>query len=103
MIPPVGMQVIKKRSSSSLFLMLLLAGLLSICGCTPPGPRALLKGEKLIQQGNYEKAIEQLQTAIRLLPRNPQAWNHLGLAYHGHKEPAQAIKAYQQALTINHK
>ena len=81
-------------------LCLLMVGVV-ICGCTPTGPRALLKGEKLIQQGKYAEAIEQLQMAVRLIPTNAQAWNHLGLAYHGHKQPELAIKAYRQAVASN--
>src|SRR5260221_5778212 len=43
---------------------------LCLCGCAPPGPRALLKGERLIRQGKYEQAIQSLQEATRLLPTN---------------------------------
>jgi tetratricopeptide (TPR) repeat protein len=96
------MSVIKNCGLSHL-LVLFLAGLIMSCSFTPPGPRALLKGEKLIRQGKYEQAIEPLQTAVQLLPKNAQACNYLALAYHGAKQPAQAMKYYNQALALDHK
>lgn len=78
------------------------AGLiLFLSGCTPPGPRALLEGERLIQEGRQDDAIRRLRTAVEFLPGNAQAWNHLGLAYHGAKRPTEASEAYQQALRLD--
>jgi tetratricopeptide (TPR) repeat protein len=72
-------------------------------GCTPPGPRALVEGDRLIQQGKYAPAIEKLQLATQLLPESsqPLAWNYLGLAHHRAGHPQPAIAAYQQALRRN--
>src|SRR5436190_3044519 len=75
---------------------------LLFAGCSDPASRALLKGEKLIQQGQYAKATAELESATRLLPRNAQAWNHLGLALHYQKQYAPAQNAYRQALAIDH-
>ena len=36
--------------------------------------------------------------AVRLMPQEPRAWNHLGLAYQAAGQPRQAIEAYRQAL-----
>jgi tetratricopeptide (TPR) repeat protein len=74
-----------------------------LCGCGPPGPRALLKGERLIGEGRYDQAVKELQTAARLLPKNAQAWNHLGLAHHGGGQPTEAFRAYRQALALDPK
>ena len=82
------------RCSTALALILL-------SGCMPAGPRALLQGERLIREGQYESAVKKLRVATEFLPQNAQAWNHLGLAYHGARQPAKAIQAYQQALQIN--
>ena len=90
-----------QKSSLFRFSCLALFGLLLI-SCSDPASRALLKGEKLIHQGQYSKAVPELQTATRLLPRNAQAWNHLGLALHYNKQFPDAQKAYQQALAIDH-
>ena len=101
MLPPHQMVTNKNEGWASVSI-LVLAVLMLVCGCTPPGPRALLKGERLIREGKYEQAIPQLQTATRLLPKNAQAWNHLGLAHHGAKQAEQAARAYRQALALDH-
>jgi tetratricopeptide (TPR) repeat protein len=92
------MVIIKKlaRDGSVFFL----AGLLG--GCTPAGPRALLDGKALIEQGKYPEAMEKLRTATSLLGTNAQAWNYFGLAcqYEGHSRDAEA--AYQKALACDH-
>ena len=42
-----------------------LLGLILFAGCQPAGPKALLLGEKYIQQGEYEKALRHLTRAAR--------------------------------------
>ena len=81
-----------------------LAGLifvLLLVGCGDPGPRALLAGEELIHERDFKRAIEELQKATKQLPRNAQAWNHLGLAHHGAGEVEQAQRAYKEALRLD--
>ena len=85
----------KKLQGSVWAVMLLLAAL---TGCTPAGPRALLDGKKLIEQGKYDAAIERLKMATELMETNALAWNYLGLAYHHANRPERAIEAYQRAL-----
>ena len=75
--------------------------MLWVAGCTPPGPKALLDGERMLRDGRAEDAIRRLRTAVEFLPSNPQAWNHLGLAYHAAKKPSEAVEAYQQALRLD--
>ncbi len=74
-----------------------------LAGCTPPGPRALLKGKKLLERGDYAAAMEQLKvaTATPVLATNAQAWNYLGVACQGAGQTADAVAAYQRALTLN--
>src|SRR5213594_1212430 len=76
---------------------------IGLAGCGPPGPEALLQGEQLIKQGHYEEAVARLKKATALLPKNAQAWNHLGLAQHGNRHPDEAARAYQAALALDHK
>src|SRR5689334_3241756 len=45
---------------------LVLAGCLLAGGCTPPGPRALLEGRRLMEQGRFADAIPRLQKAAEL-------------------------------------
>ena len=98
MLPPRRMGTKKKLRVKGMAIWLLLAAL---SGCTPAGPRALLDGKRLIEQGNYESAIERLKVATELMDTNALAWNYLGLAYHHANRPANAIEAYQKALKRN--
>jgi len=72
-----------------------------LLGCTPAGPRALLEGERRLKEGQIEPAVQSLERAVRLIPDNPQAWNHLGLAYHRAGRLDHATQAYQQALVLS--
>ena len=93
------MLTIEKRTARRLVLGLVLSCVLS--GCAPPGARALLEGKRLIDRRKYDRAVEQLQLATSLLPTNAQAWNYLGLAYHGAGRATNALAAYQKALTLD--
>ena len=69
-----------------------------LAGCSPPGPRALLAGKRLLEQGRPHRAVEELKTATALLKTNALAWNYLGLACHYAGQPAEAEGAYRRAL-----
>src|SRR5258705_521285 len=83
--------------NASLLFLLFVAS-----GCAPPGPKALIQGEKLIHKAKYTQAIEKLKLATTLIPTNAQAWNYLGLAYHHAGQIDEAEKTYRRALLINH-
>lgn len=80
-----------------------LLGALLFAGCQPPGPRALLDGERLIGEGKYAEAIARLQVAVQNPPTstNAQAWNHLGLAHQYAGQPAEALRAYQKGVELD--
>ncbi len=99
-LPQVHMSISKHGSGWIQWPSLLLAVVL-LAACTPPGPRALLSGERLIREGQYEQAIAQLKVATELLPNNAQAFNHLGLAYHGARIPDKAVEAYMKAILLD--
>ncbi|MCD6048892.1 MAG: hypothetical protein K0Q55_295 [Verrucomicrobia bacterium] len=82
---------------SALFLILLVG----VTACTPKGPKALLEGEQLLQNGKPAEALVLLKQATELLPQNAQAWNHLGLAYHQTGKLQEAAQAYNQALKLD--
>ncbi len=91
----------KKQGLRLAIFAAIATGILWTSGCTPPGPRALLQGEKLIQQREFPKAIDRLKVATKLLPNNAQAWNHLGVAYQGNNQPEQARQAYLRAMGLD--
>jgi len=81
--------------------LIFLVLVLSVAGCSPSGPRALLKGRKLLERGNYPGAVTQFKTATSLLATNAQAWNYLGVACQYAGQPTNAALAYQRALTLD--
>jgi tetratricopeptide (TPR) repeat protein len=98
---PAGGQEISTLSSCNAAKLILLLALLA--GCTPSGPRALIEGKRLVDEGRYPQAVEELKTATALLGgTNALAWNYLGLAYHHAGEAAEAERAYQKALALDH-
>ncbi len=80
-----------------------MAACLGLMGCSPPGPRLLLQGKELVEKGRYQEAVPRLEKATTLLPKNPLAWNYLGLAYHANHQMEEAVKAYRIALSLDHK
>jgi len=98
MLTPKPMLVIKNRILRGVILFLLAV---FIAGCMPPGPRALLKGKKSLERGDFTSAVEQLKTATTLLPANAQAWNYYGVALQHAGQPDDAADAYQRALSLD--
>src|SRR5882724_2308802 len=99
MVPRALMLTIKNPGRKISIFPLLFA--LALSGCTPPGPRALLQGERLLDDGRYPEALQELKRAAALLNTNAVAWNYLGVAYHHVGDVTNAAQAYQQALKLN--
>jgi tetratricopeptide (TPR) repeat protein len=99
MLPTVTMLTNQKCVAAGRLLAVAL--LATLAACTPPGPRALLNGERLIKEGKFEAAIAALTEATLQLPRNAQAWNHLGLANHNAGRANDALRAYRKALDVD--
>jgi len=89
----------KKRVCCHAILVFALA--ITICGCTPAGPRALLKGKKYFDRGDFPAAAEEFKLATTLLETNAAAWNYYGVALQKTGQPADAAAAYGRALTLN--
>ena len=79
----------------------MLALVLAISGCTPAGPRALLKGKKYLDRGDYADAVAELKTATDILATNAAAWNYYGVALQRAGQPDAATSAYNRALDLN--
>ena len=99
MLPRSLMLATKNRAGVGIGLILAMVVLMT--ACSPPGPRALIRGKKLLDAGNYAAAAQELKIATTLMPTNAVAWNYLGLAYHRAGQGAIAAAAYNRALTLN--
>jgi tetratricopeptide (TPR) repeat protein len=75
-----------------------LALMLLFSGCTPAGPRALLKGKKYLDHGDVAAAVTQFKRATTLLATNANAWNYYGVALQRAGQADEAAVAYQNAL-----
>jgi len=91
----------KKRVRNLLIFSLGIALAVAWSGCAPPGARALVKGEKLLQEGKYPEAVVKFEEATRAFPNHAKAWNHLGLGCQYAGDPKKAMQAYQKALTLD--
>ena len=104
MLPHREMLTIKKRGRHALAIVA--AACLFLTACGPPGPRALRKGDRMVQSGKFEEAIEELSLATNYLANDPKpvrarACNLLGLAYHGAGDAPKARQSYEQALALD--
>jgi tetratricopeptide (TPR) repeat protein len=93
------MPVTKNRIRRGAIVFLALA--IFIAGCAPPGPRALFKGKKLLERGDYAAAVGELKTAASLLPADAQVWNYYGVALQHAGQTADAVTAYQRSLALD--
>src|SRR2546428_12894586 len=99
MVAPGTMLAIKKSAAARpVFFAWMLIAILFV-GCRPSGPRLLLEGERLIREGRYAEATQKLTEATKLLPAHAQAWNHLGLSYHGAGQAALAALVVHTGLS----
>lgn len=102
MLPPPEMVTIKNPARKWLVcLCLAFAGAVFLTACTPPGPRALLRGKELMDKGSYTEAITELRTAVDLLPTNAVAWQYLGVACQKVGQLTDAERSYQHALALD--
>ena len=97
MITPCKMsaKIISVRRAVSVLALVMM-----VAGCTPAGPRALLRGKKNLDAGDFAAAAAQLQAATTLLPTNAVAWNYYGVALQHAGSPDAAV-AYQNALKFD--
>ena len=59
------------------------------------------KGTAFAGQGNYDKAIQAYDEAIRLDPNHANVWNNKGYALYDQGKYDEAIKCYDEALRLN--
>lgn len=82
-----------------LFLALILTG----CAWSPEAKSAkfIETGKKLLQKQDYNRAILQFRNAIRLTPKNAEAYYQLGLAFLGAEDYPDAAVELQRSLQLN--
>ena len=95
------MQAMKAMKIAGAELLLFVGTLCFLAGCTPPGPAALLKGESLLNRGDFPAAIRKLRQATELLAEDPRSWNMLALAYHRSGKAKEAEQAYRKSLSLD--
>jgi serine/threonine protein kinase len=59
------------------------------------------KGEALLEDGEYDEAIEQFTSAITLDPDHADAYNKRGYAYYSKKTYNRAIQDYDKAIALD--
>lgn len=109
MLPPVGMLATKietqengrRRARQSALLLALLSFALALTGCGPPGAHELLKGKKLLDNGDYAGAADEFRAATEIMTTNAQAWNYLGVAEQHAGQFEEAASAYKRALELD--
>ena len=65
-----------------------------------PGPHANL-GLIQRQAGKLPEAVAELETAVKLSPRQPVYWNQLGVTYRQAGQFAKAREAYEKAIALD--
>lgn len=95
------MQAMKAMKIAGAYLLLFVGALCFLTGCTPPGPAAMLKGESLLNRGEFPAAIRKLRQATELLAEDARSWNLLALAYHRSGKAKEAEQAYRKSLTLD--
>jgi Tfp pilus assembly protein PilF len=80
-------------------LAALLVGCVSMKKQDQAGARVGL-GAAYLQEGNSPAAVEELQEAVKLDPRNWNGWNKLGLAYLSQGATDRAEVAFRKALKL---
>jgi tetratricopeptide (TPR) repeat protein len=92
-----------KRNGAVLQLRFLVVFALvaALAGCAPAGTHALLKGKKLLDEGDYADAADEFKSATEDTATNAEAWNYLGVAEQHTGQLDDAAKAYQRALELD--
>jgi tetratricopeptide (TPR) repeat protein len=59
-----------------------------------------LRGQTLLQKGNYEAAIQQLKQAVKSVP-DPKFYDAIGIAYQHQRKFREAVEQYRAALALD--
>jgi tetratricopeptide (TPR) repeat protein len=109
MLPPARMLTTKNECEDGrwkgifrqLHFLIFFVTALALAGCGPAGSHALLKGIKLLNEGDYADAADELKSATEIMTTNAEAWNYLGDAEQHAGQYEEAASAYQRALELD--
>ena len=104
----------RKRRNTILFLIGGFAMFATICillvvlatqgqiklGATEQSGQLAQEGWRLWQQQKLEEAAEKFEEAVKLAPKNTNAWNGLGWSRFNAGKNAEAEKAFQKAIAL---
>jgi len=79
-------------------VIMLLVGIISLMSCQT---KEVTSAKVYIQQDNWEKAIEQLETAVKLYPNDAEAHHLLGEGYANQGEWDKMNQMFQKSLEIS--
>jgi tetratricopeptide (TPR) repeat protein len=73
------------------------------CATSPQAKEArfLKRGQALIAQKEYSRAILEFRNAVTAVPHDAEPYYQLGMAYLGSGDPASAAKSFERATTLN--
>src|SRR4029079_18967208 len=99
----------KHSAKMVLYAVCLATGLLVSVDCAPrPVMRAgtgvrekILLGDRLIQAESYDEAVRVLKEAVRLDPKDPEAFYYLGVAHFYKNNYPEAEQALKQSLLLS--
>ncbi|MGA2723319.1 MAG: tetratricopeptide repeat protein [Bryobacteraceae bacterium] len=85
-----------------------LAGIaiLTLSGCANPAEKEakfLESGKRMLARQDYQRAVIQFRNAVQAMPRDPEAFYQLALAYLGHGSYVEAVQALRQASSLDPK
>lgn len=96
----------KRSDQNKVFALLLF--LAFITGCTRQirpeaavGPTHLEEGLIFYEQGDYDKALDQLDAALKLDPENTEALFRRGVIFQKRNKPDDAVAAYREVVRID--
>src|SRR3989338_5041460 len=61
----------------------------------------LQQGKLFFENNETVHAIEELEKAVKLDPKNDEAYNHLALAHYANNEFYKSVKSYKNSIGIN--
>ncbi|MCY3868328.1 MAG: tetratricopeptide repeat protein [Gemmatimonadetes bacterium] len=83
-----------------LSLSVLVAGSALAQGVSPESAEKYNAGQELYKKRQYQKALEAFEEAVKLDPKNAQAYRAMGKTYQKLRNYKKAIEAYQMATSI---